>query len=101
MFGSVFPTLLGAEPLKRTQLFLSDGDAKIYNAFDKHRLEHYPNAVHGLCIFHLVNKGLEKLKNNLVGLDQPDVKDLLSIAHFQALALLMDVHWWSGDTRRI
>lgn len=81
-FGTAIPTLLGTEPLKRTQLVLSDGDSKIYNAFEAHRDRFYPQAVHGLCMYHLVNKGLEKLKSNLIGLDEKEVKDLLM--HFRA-----------------
>ena len=61
IFGTAFPTLLGREALERTQLVLTDGDDKIYKAFDEHQPTIYPNAVHGLCMYHLVTKGLERL----------------------------------------
>lgn len=59
--GSAMPDLLGREPLQRTQVFLCDGDPKIYHSFDKHKDALMPNAENGLCIFHLIEKGLERL----------------------------------------
>jgi len=39
VFGSAAPTLLGAQNLRRLQLLLTDGDSKMYNAFERHRHE--------------------------------------------------------------
>jgi hypothetical protein len=55
------PILLGKENLSRVQLVLSDGDSKIYNAFNSVQKDIYPAAIHGLCIFHLVTLPLGKL----------------------------------------
>ncbi|CAB9501075.1 hypothetical protein SEMRO_99_G050830.1 [Seminavis robusta] len=75
IFSTVFPTLLGREALARTQLVLSDGDNKIYNAFDANREEHYPRAIHGLCLFHLVRQPMEKAGSNFRCMDQSFCKD--------------------------
>jgi len=61
IFRTVFPSLLGREPLKRLQLLLTDGDEKIYNAFDAVKSELYPRARHGLCLYHLVTQKLQDL----------------------------------------
>jgi hypothetical protein len=72
LFGTVFPTLLGREPLSRTQLVLTDGDSKEYGAFGDNQREFYPNAVHGLCIYHLVTKQInEILRRRLLNPDDP------------------------------
>lgn len=79
IFGTVFPTLLPKHALDRTQLVLTDGDDKIYKAFDKFQPLYYPNAKHGLCVYHLVVKGLERAKPNMLGKkDQADVQALES-----------------------
>ena len=68
IFTTVIPYLLGTESLRRVQLFLSDGDPKIYKCFDSVQPSLFPNAIHGLCIYHLVVQGLDKLKRSLHGL---------------------------------
>jgi len=70
MFATCLPVLLGKESLQRTQLVLTDGDSKIYNAFGKHQRQLYPHATHGLCIYHLVNRGLEMLAPKMLGKDR-------------------------------
>ena len=61
VFRTVFPSLLGREPLKRLQLLLTDGDNKIYIAFDAVKTELYPQAQHGLCLYYLVTQKLQDL----------------------------------------
>ena len=56
IFKTAISFLLGLEALSRVQLVLSDGDPKIYKSFDEVKDEIYPNAMHGLCRFHLVKK---------------------------------------------
>ena len=56
----VAPTLLGPEILERVQLVLTDGDPNIYLSFEQYKDKHYPNAVHGLCAYHLVVKALQQ-----------------------------------------
>ena len=77
ILGTAMPKLFGRDTLRRMQLFLTDGDAKIYHAFDQFQKELYPNAKHGLCIYHLVTKGLEKIKNKLRALDTDEVQDVM------------------------
>jgi len=61
LWTTAVPTLLGRENIRRTQLVLSDGDPKIYTPFDSVQEELYPQAIHGLCIYHLVTQPLAKL----------------------------------------
>jgi len=62
MWEEAIPKLLGKDVLKRVQLVLSDGDTKIYVPFDDAKKKGlYPNAVHGLCLYHLVTQKLVKL----------------------------------------
>ncbi len=77
LFSSAIPLLLGRESLQRTQLVLSDGDPKIYHAFDDAQLKWYPNAKHGLCLFHLVTKPLKMLNSSLMYTDLEEVQDQL------------------------
>ena len=79
LLTSAIPLLLGEEALRRTQLVLSDGDPKIYGAFDAAKSKYFPNAIHGLCIFHLVTKPLQVMRSSLKALDHPDVKYQLKI----------------------
>jgi MULE transposase domain len=67
IFGIAIPTLLGTEALERTQLVLTDGDSKIYDAFEEHRQRFYPSAQHSLCMYHLVTKGIERIGSRLLG----------------------------------
>ena len=60
IWETAIPTLLGRQNLTRVQLVLSDGDAKIYEQFNQVQKELYPNACHGLCIFHLIVPPLQK-----------------------------------------
>ena len=60
IWATAIPTLLGRQNLTRVQLVLSDGDAKIYEQFNQVKEEIYPNACHGLCIFHLIVQPLQK-----------------------------------------
>jgi len=64
IFRTAIPTLLGKEALRRMQLLITDGDVNIYNAFDSVQSELYPNATHGLCLYHLVTQKLEDLTLN-------------------------------------
>ena len=78
IWGTAIPLLLGRQKLTRTQLVLSDGDCKIYNAFEEHRASTYPHARHGLCIFHLVTKPLTDSGYTLRNKDNPLVKDQIA-----------------------
>ena len=60
IFESAIPALFPKDALDRMQLFLTDGDVKMYDAFDQCREKHYPNAIHGLCLHHLLQP-LKKL----------------------------------------
>lgn len=77
IFKSVIPTLLGKEALKRTSVVMTDGDRTMYSQFDRLQTEFYPNAIHVLCMFHLINKGLERIKRQLVRRDKTAVKELI------------------------
>jgi hypothetical protein len=78
IFRTAIPSLLGKDSLKRTQLVLSDGDKNIYNAFDNCREELYPNAVHALCMYHLVTKQLhEQVRRRLLDPDETVSKDMI------------------------
>jgi hypothetical protein len=61
LWKTAIPILLGKDNLSRVQLVVSDGDSKIYNAFNSVQKDIYPAAIHGLCIFHLVTLPLGKL----------------------------------------
>lgn len=61
MWSKAIPTLLGRDNISRVQLVLSDGDANIYIPFDELKAKFYPNAVHGLCMYHKINQALMKL----------------------------------------
>lgn len=74
-FETAVPSLLPKEALSRTQLVITDGDTKMYNAFDSVRDRFYPNAVHGLCIYHLVTQPLKKLR--LMDADDDIVKGMV------------------------
>jgi hypothetical protein len=58
------PALLGRGPLRRMQLFLTDGDSNIYRPFDLLKSTLFPNATHGLCVYHILTK---PLSDGLVG----------------------------------
>ena len=77
IFRSCIPTLMGPDILERTQLVLTDGDKQMYGAFDNVQEAFYPNAQHGLCMYHLVNKGLERLKCRFRRQDKARVNNLL------------------------
>lgn len=74
IFKSCIPNLLGRENIKRTNVVLTDGARQMYSAFDVNQKDLYPNAVHVLCMYHLVNKGLERLNCRLLGTDREIVK---------------------------
>jgi hypothetical protein len=61
LWATALPTLLGRDSLSRVQLVLSDGDANMYVPFDELKEKLYPNAVHGLCMFHKIVQPLPKL----------------------------------------
>lgn len=84
LFSVAIPKLLGAEPLKRTQLVLTDGDSKEYGAFDAAQERHYPNAKHGLCCYHLVTQPLQKLAHQrlLNSSDQENRDLVLTVKHW-------------------
>ena len=88
IIGNAMPSLLG-ESLKRVQLFMSDGDSKIYSAYDKFRTEYMPNSRHQLCMYHLVTKGLEDLTPQLSGLDRIDVTNQIATFKYTVLS-------WTG-----
>ena len=70
------PKLLPIEALRRVQVVLTDGDSKIYNAFNAVRDKFYPNAIHALCIFHLVTQPLSKL-SEIRSRDTATIKGML------------------------
>ena len=69
------PILLGIKPLQRLQLFLCDGNKKIYLSFDKHKERLIPNAENGLCNFHLVEKRMEQINPDIRGKDRIEVQN--------------------------
>ena len=71
IWETAIPTLLGRQNLTRVQLVLSDGDAKIYEQFNQVQKEIYPNASHGLCIFHLI---VQPLQRGIKDKGDPNVK---------------------------
>ena len=75
IIGSAMPDLLGREPLHHLQLFLCNGDPKIYRLFDKHNETMMPHAKNALCIFHFIEKGLERLNPEIRGKDQIEVRN--------------------------
>ena len=75
LFRVSIPSLLGKEAISKTQLVLSDGDQNIYGAFDAARKEFYPQAKHGLCIYHLVTQTLNELERRMQCTDEQLVKD--------------------------
>jgi hypothetical protein len=77
VFGVVFPTLLGTEACNCIQLVLTDGDHKEYDSFEAHKKEFYRNAVHGLCIFHLVTQPISRLGSKILSREDQLVKDQL------------------------
>jgi MULE transposase domain len=77
IFGTCIPMLLGKENLERTQIVLTDGDRQMYGAFDNNQKEHYPNAHHALCMYHLINKGIERVKCMFRRYDKPRTQDII------------------------
>lgn len=77
IFRSCIPTLMGPAILERTMLVLTDGDKQMYGAFDNVQEAFYPNARHALCMYHLVNKGIERIKCRLRRQDKKRVNDLI------------------------
>ena len=78
LLRSAIPTLLGKENVNRTQLFLTDGDSNMYNAFEAVQADQlYKHALHGLCLYHLVTKGIEKLGKKIRGKEHPEIQALL------------------------
>ena len=57
---------------------MTDGDPKIYRCFDSVQSTLFPNAVHGLCIFHLVVQGLDRLKSSFHGLSRLEVANQIT-----------------------
>lgn len=49
IIGAALPNILGKEPLDRTQIFLCDGDSKIYRSYDQHKEEVMPNSEQICC----------------------------------------------------
>ena len=78
IIGVAMISLLEREPLSRTKFFLTDGDSKIYRSYDQHKSTVMPKSDHGLCDYHLVNKGLENLIPKLLGWDHDVVKSQIS-----------------------
>ena len=79
IFMTAIPGLLDKASLRILQLFLSDGDDKIYLAFEKAKSDYMPFAVHQLCVYHLVTQGIENMcRKQLTGLSQSAVQDQLA-----------------------
>ena len=75
IFKTAIPFLIGLEALARVQLVLSNGDSKIFKSFDEVKDEIYPNAMHGLCRFHLVKQSLDRLKGEFHGFSRAIVRN--------------------------
>ena len=75
IFSKALPCLLKPSALQQTQIFICDEDSKIYNAFDKFRIRFMPNAIHQLCVYHLIVQKIEDLNKELIGLGKKEVKD--------------------------
>ena len=79
IFMTAIPGLLDKASLRILQMFLSDGDDKIYLAFEKAKSVYMPFAVHQLCVYHLVTQGIENMcRKQLTGLSQSAVQDQLA-----------------------
>jgi len=76
IFGHVMPNLLGEEVCNRIQIVLTDGEPQMYRAFDQNKRVHYKSAIHQLCMYHLVLKGLERC--NLQGLQLLPVMNFMT-----------------------
>lgn len=79
LWKTAIQKLLRPENCRRIQLVLTDGDDKIYRPFDQLKDEFYPNAVHGLCVYHLVTQPIQKLKRKFMGIDRQDVKEMVKM----------------------
>ena len=66
IFGHVMPALLGEKVCNSINIVMTDGEPQMYRAFDQNKRKYYRNAIHQLCMYHLVLKGLERC-NNLQG----------------------------------
>ncbi len=75
LFETAVPALIPESTRNRIQLVLTDGDAKMCNAFNLVQPNFYPNAIHGLCMFHLVSQPLSKLP--LMDADKAAVKGMV------------------------
>ena len=77
IFGDAMPALFGADLLARVQFFLTDGDRVMYGAFDNCQRKFYPKARHGLCMYHLVVQGINRLKTQMKGWDTANVRNMV------------------------
>mmetsp|Transcript_20602 Transcript_20602/g.50787 ORF Transcript_20602/g.50787 Transcript_20602/m.50787 type:complete len:328 (-) Transcript_20602:989-1972(-) len=57
LFRVAVPLLLPQDALDRVRLLMTDGDEKEYNPFVQVAEEFYPQAMHGLCVWHIINRG--------------------------------------------
>ena len=87
IFSTALPRLMGSS-LQRVQICLTDGDSKIYNAYDKTKDKNMPHSVHMLCIYHLVTQGLENIRPKLSGLGDIDVKNQIATFKHTLLSLM-------------
>jgi len=77
IFGSAMPALFGADLLARIQFFLTDGDRVMYGAFENCQRKFYGKAKHGLCMYHLVVQGINRLKAQMKGWDTAKVRNMV------------------------
>lgn len=78
LFSTAMPSLLSKDALGRIRLVISDGDEKIYSAFDANQKRHYPNAKHGLCVYHLVTKHInDRVKPTMLMPSEPECAALI------------------------
>jgi len=79
IYRFALPRLLPVEALARIQIFLTDGDDKEYEPFVQLLHNLYPQARHGLCMFHLIERGLLRKKIYESRLDDEGKKTLKAL----------------------
>jgi len=70
IFRFAVPLLLPQTALERVNLLMTDGDEKEYNPFLQVAETIYPQAAHGLCVWHIIDRGWKDKGITASGLDK-------------------------------
>jgi MULE transposase domain len=62
LFGTALPELLPERARRRNCILLTDGDRNEYESFEQARPQHFPNSVHRLCSWHLIDRGMKSAR---------------------------------------